>query len=99
MQINNEYINNLHKLIRNVSKYFTKQFSMKILKEGQELIDSHASRITAKAHVGIGLIDGFFNVQTNAKHLDTSFLDKVFAWLQYSETLFSTSWNSASYLY
>ena len=94
MQINNEYINNLHKLIRNVSKYFTKQFSMKILKEGQELIASHASRITAKAHVGIGLIDEFFNVETNAKHLDTSFLDKVFAWLQYSETLFSTSWNS-----
>ena len=94
MQITNEYINNLHKLIRNVSKYFTKEFSMRILKEGQELIASHASRITAKAHVGIGLIAGFFNVQTNAKHLDTSFLDKVFAWLQYSETMFSASWNS-----
>ena len=35
MQITNEYINNLHKLIRNVSKYFTKEFSMGILKRAK----------------------------------------------------------------
>ena len=93
-QITNEYINTLHKLVRNVSKYFTKEFSMGILAQGQDLIASHASRITAKAHIGIGLIELFFNVDTNAKYLDTNFLDKIFAWLQYSETLFSTSWNA-----
>ena len=85
----------LHDFIKGASKYFTKEFSFKMLNKGKDLINSHASRITAKSYMGIGLIETFFHIEKNAAHLDDSFLDFIMELFQYSETLTSLGWRTS----
>ena len=66
-----------------------------MLNKGKDLINSHASRITAKSYMGIGLIETFFHIEKNAAHLDDSFLDFIMELFQYSETLTSLGWRTS----
>ena len=93
--ISSDYIRKLHDFIKGASKYFTKEFSFKMLNKGKDLINSHASRITAKSYMGIGLIETFFHIEKNAAHLDDSFLDFIMELFQYSETLTSLGWRTS----
>eukprot|EP00945_MAST-04E_sp_MAST-4E-sp1_P008215 g8215.t1 len=69
--------------------YFTVEFAFKMLEIGKGMIESHAGRITAVAHEGLGLIRLFFSVRTFAS---PSFLETLMEWMDFPESSTCEDW-------